>query len=423
MTGSPEAPRAPSSPGQPALVQVRWLCSALASYTLLMVGISWPLWRSGGSIPRVPFVAGIPPSPDWLAYGLPLGLTLGLLKLGRRPWWSVGYLVSTCVAVWLVLQDQHRFQPWIYQYIVVGLPLAVFRAGSAIWIVRLCYISIYVHSALSKLDVSFCDELGTKFLATGLVPLGLDPMSWPTAGRYLAVLSMPFGELGVGIALLTRRFRRLGLIGATIMHGLLIAILGPFGLGHSAIVQFWNLAILTEVWIAFGSRGESDGSAPVVGPRRMLSRLLELGVVGVLVMGMLLPFLQRSGWFDAWPSHALYASHVEWLTIELPEELIEGPAQELARFARPGSTEPWHTLDLTEWSRAERGTPLYPQNRATLGLAESLAARYVERSPVRVILHGQASWWSGRRTRTELQGLEAIRRQAERYRINAHPAP
>ena len=69
-----------------------------------------------------------------------------------------------------------------------------------------------------------------------------------------------------------------------------------------------------------------------------------------------------------------------------------------------------------------RGVPVYPQARACNGLAEALAARYGDPRLIRVVQWGRADRWTGRRTQVALLGLEEIRRQGDRYRLNAHPA-
>ena len=70
-----------------------------------------------------------------------------------------------------------------------------------------------------------------------------------------------------------------------------------------------------------------------------------------------------------------------------------------------------------------RGVPVYPQARACNGLAEALAARYGDRRLIRVV-----QWGRGRsldRPSDPVGGVprgDAIRRQGDRYRLNAHPA-
>lgn len=149
--------------------------------------------------------------------------------------------------------------------------------------------------------------------------------------------------------------------------------------------------------------------------------VLAIGLL--LTAALILPFAERSGLWDAWPSFALYASHVERVLIDVHESDRWPPAVR-RRVApstdRPGS--PWHRLDLTAWSRAERGTPPYPQARAALGVAESLARWGGRPRAVRVILWGPADRFSGLRQREQAIGLDAIRRLGDHFRLNAHPA-
>jgi hypothetical protein len=137
---------------------------------------------------------------------------------------------------------------------------------------------------------------------------------------------------------------------------------------------------------------------------------------------VVLPLGERRGHCDAWPGHALYASHVERTEVFLHEDDVETYPLELRRHLGAAATGPWRRLDLTGWSRAARGVPVYPQARACNGLAEALAARYGDRLLIRVVQWGRADRWTGERTRVDLLGLEAIRRQGDRYRLNAHPA-
>src|SRR5262249_30761649 len=118
----------------------------------------------------------------------------------------------------------------------------------------------------------------------------------------------------------------------------------------------------------------------------------------------------------------LYASHVERTEVLFHEDEVESYPVEVRRHVGASGMGPWRRLDLTGWSRAACGVPMYPQARACNGLAEALAARYGDRRLIRVVRWGRADRWTGARTRVDLLGLEAIRRQGDRYRLNAHPA-
>jgi hypothetical protein len=393
----------------------------LAVATLAMLGLSWPLWVENGAFPRVPFIPRLPEVPaaaSWLLYLVLLGAIAASARAGGRAWRD-GLGVSFVLLVGLVLGDQHRFQPWVYQYLMLALIVATLPPETALRYARWWFAALYLHSGLSKLDVSFCHEMGAVFLATALRSLGIVPHDWPAAWRTAAVLAMPAWEIAVAAALVVPRTRRLGLAGALILHGALLGILGPWGLGHSTIVLVWNAAMMIEAALLFGPRDTASAADPV--PARSV-RLVGRVAQAVFWAAVVLPLGERWGVFDAWPAHALYASHVERTVVYVHEDGLDALPTAARRHVGPGDFGPWRRLDLTGWSRAVRGVPVYPQGRACNGLAEALAARYGGRLPVRVIHWGRADRWTGQRSRVELLGLAAIRRRGSRYRLNAHPS-
>ena len=138
-----------------------------------------------------------------------------------RRWFAVSLLPLTI----LILQDQHRFQPWVYQYACTGLLLTGLRRGrgTGLRYARWWMVSLYLHSGLSKLDRSFVDELGNVFLATGLRVLQRPPDFVPERWRVAAILAMPLYEVAAAVALLIPTTRRLGLLGVSAIHLALIA--------------------------------------------------------------------------------------------------------------------------------------------------------------------------------------------------------
>ncbi|HEX8200415.1 MAG TPA: MauE/DoxX family redox-associated membrane protein [Isosphaeraceae bacterium] len=391
--------------------------AALGLATLAMLGLSWPLWVEPSAFPRVPFVRGLPAPPagaSWLLFGLLIaGVAAGLVRRGM-----IG--ASLLPLVVLIAQDQHRFQPWIYQYGMIGLALATLGPRRALAGARLFVIALYFHSGLSKLDASFATELGPTFLATALAPLGLEPRAWSAPARTAAALAMPLAELAVAVGLAIPRARRWALAGAVALHAALIGILGPWGLGHSAIVLVWNAALIVEDLILFGPGPvppPEDGS-----PAEADTRLAPVAHAA-LVLAAVLPLGERWGLFDSWPSFALYASHAERTEVFLHEDDLGAYPESIRRhLAGAAGLSPWRRLDLTGWSRTGRGVPVYPQGRAGNGVAEALAARYRGALPVRVIQWGRADALAARRRRNEVYGLDAIRRLGNRYRLNAHPS-
>ncbi len=389
--------------------------ATLCGTTLVMMGLSWPLWVGGGEISRVPFFAGIPSPPGWgsaLIFGGLLA-TQGLAAAGWR--WRSMLWANLPLLGYVVLQDQNRFQPWAYQFAVIALAMAWTTPARSIRLARWYVCGIYLYSGLSKLDASFCLELGPAFLSAALVPFGLDPSAWQGSTRTLACLAMPAFEVAVALLLLSSRGRRLGLAGAVGQHVALLAILGPWGLGHSTIVLIWNLALIFEDILLFGGTPIPDEAGPATWPSRAAESFVWVSLI--------LPAGERLGFCDPWPAHALYASHVERPEVFLHEDDLDRYPSSIRRRLAPADATPWRRLDLTGWSRDLRGTPLYPSSRVGNAIAESLEARYGGLRPVRLVSNGPARMWDGVRPRDEALGIRAIRRRGDQFRLNAHPAP
>jgi hypothetical protein len=400
-------------PGPRSLVAFR---AVLAVATLAMLGLSWPLWVEAGGIPRVPFARGLPEPPAFVCWGAFVGVIAGLVAAAIGPAWRAGLIGSVALLGGLVVLDQNRLQPWAYQYLVTGLVLATADRAWSLRLARLFLIALYVHSGLSKLDVTFADELGLLFLRTGLSPFGPSPDAWPVAARRAAALGMAGFELAVGIGLALRATRRVALVGALAVHATLIGILGPWGLKHSTIVLVWNGAILVEDLLLFGPRAEGGGSS-------LRERLRTMPAVGwVVVAAAVLPFGERWGWWDSWPSFAVYASHNERTEIYVHRDDVRSLPRSIRRHALAIDAGPWLRIDLTGWSREARGVPFYPSGRVGDALAIWLARESRTVHPIRVVHLGRASRLSGRRERESGAGREAIERHAERYWLNARPA-
>jgi hypothetical protein len=388
--------------------------AALCGATLVMIGLSWPLWIDDPGFPRIPFASGMPTLPPWVS-GVVYGGIVGTLAAAAflrawRPMLGINLPLLTVA----ILQDQDRFQPWAYQSGVIGLVMACMSRARALRMARWYMIGLYFYSGLSKLDASFCRELGPTFLDAALGPFGISPRGWPGSILVPSVLAMPAFEIAVAMLLSRPATRRIGLVGAVAQHSALVLILGPWNLGHSAIVLVWNVALIVQDLLLFGPTAIPSDPEP--------GTILDRPAGALFWAAMILPAGERLGLCDAWPAHALYASHVERSDIYLHEDDLDGFPEAIRRCLGPAGVTPWRRLDLTAWSREVRGTPPYPSGRVGNAVAEFLELRHAGPRPVRLVQWGRASALDARRDRDESLGLGAIRRRADRYLINAHPA-
>ncbi|MHC5543644.1 MauE/DoxX family redox-associated membrane protein, partial [Singulisphaera rosea] len=199
--------QAGTDPVERAVARLR---GALGLATILMLVLSKTLWVTTDAFPRVPFLKGIPEFPSEASWGVfaLLIVTIAAAAVGLA--WRASLGVSLAILVVLVLGDQHRLQPWVYQYAVTAVLLATLPNEKALGFVRWWYASLYLHSGLSKLDVSFVYEMGPLFLNTIARLVGFSPAAWPQAWRSAAIVAMPGWEIVVAALLVIPATRKVG---------------------------------------------------------------------------------------------------------------------------------------------------------------------------------------------------------------------
>jgi hypothetical protein len=398
----------------PEARQAHLLRAVLSGATLVMVALSWPLWIDLEDFPAVPLVRWFPDYPrswSWLGLGLiALGLGLGT----TRRWGPMGVGLAVVAFSWLILGDQLRLQPWVYQFLVLGTLLVLLPPRSALAFGRVWMASIYFHSGLSKLDASFAREMGPLFVRALARALGLGAL--PMARLEATAFLMPVAEIVVAGLLLVRPTRRLGYVGALLIHAALLLILGPWGLGHSTIVLAWNVALAVEEYVLFWPRSSTEAPALRFATRAKLVAI-PFGLLLILPLG------ERLGLFDSWPSHALYAGHSESTTLYFSSERHPGLPADLRVAAQPtGAPGSW-ILRPTDWTRRVRGVPAYPQIRYTNGLAEWIFSRIRgDRTMGLHVAHRlRAEPWTGGANTLSARDLKEARELSDQFWFNAHP--
>jgi len=411
--------------------------AVLCLSTALLMAISWPLWVTGGSFPRVPWFGWVRLLPAWASWVRFVILLLGLIAASIPPGWSpfrsrsplvlsgatanrgwsyrdAALILVLVLSVWTVLEDQFRLQPWMYQFLLMGFAIAACSPSRAATLCRVFLIAQYVHSGLSKLDHEFRNEMGPWFLFHFCRALRIPLTAWSGPPYDAIIMAMPCVEICVGVALAVRA-RRLGVAGAVALHAALLLILGPLGMRHSLNVLLWNVAMIAQVVLLFGFGSIAASTEPS-------QRWASVAASAVVIAATILPLGERSGFWDSWPSFALYSSSNERTTLGL-SGTRDGFPFPLNGWGTVGvSKRSWIQLDLRRWSGEERGGPLYPSARALNGVAEAMSQRYRGQRAAVVLHEGHADRRTGERRRVELDGLDAIRKFGDTFWLNAHPA-
>lgn len=410
-----------------AVVFRRWL--ALSALALLAA--TWKLWTPQEVYPQVPLLsgwAGLPAAGAWIAGASVAGsLSVVLLSSQQGKLCRIALIVFATSVVLLFCGDQHRLQPWAYQFVVLAIVLAAVEPWRALVLARMLTVSIYFYSALSKLDQTFLTSTGAQFRDTLLGWFGMNTESPAVA------LLFPLGELAVALLLVFRPTRTLGLFSSLAMHLLTIAVLSPVGLSHSWGVLLWNAYFLGQniilFWPPLHKPSEQDATAinDEVRPGEQRPKTTGAFAFSVLAQTLLAavllwPLLEPFGLCDNWIAWGLYAPRAERVDVLIDADDAERLPPGCREFIEESDAgKGWRQLRLDEWSLATLGAPVYPANRFELGVALAVAESTDLRGQFHVLAYGRASRFTGRRQFREYWGATELRRAANRYWLGMLP--
>ncbi|WP_299459420.1 hypothetical protein [uncultured Gimesia sp.] len=433
--------------------QLRFLKINVALFSLVLLGNTWKLWTPQRLFPQVPlfgWISAVPAESDWFTFATLLAAAVCLLVLALTPFFLritdrelLPLFQQVCGGLFLsafllsIVFDQHRIQPWAYQFALGFLILTFLKPPRAIQLFRLFVISIYLYSALSKCDASFVQTLGQQLVEGLCSAIGISTVFWSKQTLNWIAASFPAGEFLIGLGLFFQRTRQLTLWAAVGMHVCLMLAIGPRGLNHYQGVLIWNVYFIIQDLILFGllSKGKLVGSVAAGDLDRSLSLKVVSGferVALVIVwLAMLAPLLEPTGYFDHWPAWGLYASHHDRVILLIDEEAKSKLPPALQPFVDPPRPlSRWCRVRVERWSLAELGAPIYPQARFQLGVAIAVGKSLEqetenrEKQPqIKLLFEGAAHRLTGKRKISEYSGLKQIELLTNRFWLNAEPRP
>lgn len=406
---------------------VHW--TALAAIALYAV--TWPLWFpafSDTDFPIVPWFSLFVGWPVWVDSLLSLLLMVSWLGLffrsgGAEKWVLQATVIAVGVA--LVLLNQHRLQPWHYQFLVIAGLTFGHKHSATLRVLRVLVISVYAYSALSKFDFEFLHTVGQQLLGEflGLFQIEIEGRLW-----YLVWL-IPSCELTLASLLCFRRTRIIGGILACLQHFALLFILGPWGLNHSWGVLIWNVYSAGLVWLLFiQSEPAIDAEREVVAEEQKPERTTRveqrppLLAACLLAVVVLLPFGERLGIWDHWPSWSLYAPHSSRVEAYVARTAVERLPPSLGELMTDADEEQlWVRVPLGDWSLQSLGAPIYPQGRFQVGVVRQLSESLDSEFEIRASLLGAAGRVDGKRSTRQRDGSTDIRKFQKEFWFNTEP--
>jgi uncharacterized membrane protein YphA (DoxX/SURF4 family) len=281
------------------------------------------------------------------------------------------YLVaSVALSVFLVLIDQTRLQPWVYQYLIMLTILSAWRpeerdAESARPILaasQLVVAALYFWSGAQKLNWSFAQEV---------IPALLEPAHINLPSSYLSPIAIAVAvfEMLIGLGLLIPRTRRAAAWLALAMH---LAVLSIFiATGRNSAVWPWNIGMITVIALLLWGRDESAVGYVFRRPRA-LNLADHLPRVAVVICAFL-PALSFAGWWDLYLSASLYSGRVPIAVMHIDEgvrDRLPADAREKIFSTVTGEL----MLPFYEWSLRVLNVPPYPEVRVYRQIASRLCS-------------------------------------------------
>ncbi|HZP22030.1 MAG TPA: hypothetical protein VFB04_01210 [Terriglobales bacterium] len=331
--------------------------------------LSSKLWVNSRLFPLIPVLHGLPRLRFPLDYLCAAGLFLLLSAIGlaRRP--RPYILGFAALLLFLGLYDQNRWQPWAYLYLFLLLTLACFSwkaddvegQQNVLNICRLCIAATYFYSGLQKFNPHFAE--------VGLTSL-LGPMAARLPLAHVWPMIMAGFEAGIGIGLLTRRFRNLAIVCAIGMH--LFILFSCIVIIHwNSVVWPWNVTMIALLLVLFW---KADFPFQQV----LWRNPIAFQKVALLLFGIL-PVLSFFGLWDSYLSASLYSANVPQANV-LFRGAVEGQIPTaVQRYVKrlPGATD---VLNIRDWSMGELNVPPYPAMRVYRTIGNEVC-KYAQSSP------------------------------------------
>jgi hypothetical protein len=340
-----------------------YLRIAIVAGAFLGMALSYKLWLTARFFPLTPvfpFLKPVSAPFDAVLFGAALvGLAACAMTARLIP-------IFATLAIVLVLFDQSRMQPWLYEYVFLLLGVA-FASPNAC---RLIIASTYFWSGIQKLNTAFIDDA---------FPQMLEPMMrhLPHAAQALVhpiSQAAPFIELAIGLALLARKFRTYAVIAAVAMHAFILIALGTWGQDYSQVIWPWNIAMAAAVVILFWKTNESV---------RQILEAKGAFHVAVLLLFCVAPVLSFYGYWDHFLTGAMYTSNRDRATIFITDKLADRLPREIIDYVRIETPE-LDSIDISEWSAGELHVPPYPELRIYKSIARKMCGYTTDPTEVRL---------------------------------------
>lgn len=308
--------------------------------------LCWPLWLNERSIPLVPLLDNFVFTgwSVWVLLGFWASLFLmAIIDIGDKRF-TLPLIIL--LAVLFGLQDQLRWQPWFYQFVLMLLAYTFFlyqkvSEKELFSIFQILLVGIYLWSGIHKLNVPFVENT-----LQNLIGLDIGILGW----------GVPITEIILALCLIFKKARRLGVVGLIFMHVTIIGLVIFGGLNHNEVIIPWNLSMIIFVALLFSTENDKTKNSIT------FPKALAFGIF------IIFPAFNMIGLTDSYPSFSLYSGKTDkaylYVTEDFKRNYFSKSVQE--EFDKENK------IYFQKWFFTELNVPVYPEERVFKGILNSL---------------------------------------------------
>ena len=155
--------------------------------------------------------------------------------------------------VLLLVLDQARLQPWVYQYILVlGVLLAYTfqkkeKRSEVYPVLSMIIVFMYLYSGLSKINPTFFNEVSIWMIE----PITQQVSVWAQGPFLMVSKGIPFLEIGVAVGLIFKSTRKYAGVILIMIHIFILILIGPLGHDWNSVVWPWNIFSILFILLLF----------------------------------------------------------------------------------------------------------------------------------------------------------------------------
>jgi len=264
------------------------------------------------------------------------------------------------VLLLLALQDQIRWQPWVYHYLLFLLPFC-FSKKPKIGYFQVMLVGIYFWGGVHKINATFFQEVFPDFL-----------LQFTAFDKQLATklaYTIPVFEIIIAFGLIFQKTKKWAFFGAIAIHVFILGYLSPLGSGQNSIIIPWNIAMLCFLYICFYRTAFQN---PFSNPAQNLDAIVpQIVIIGFLV----LPILNFWDKWDHYLSFNLYSGKNKLFYVAVEENQQDKLSEKMTQFyvELPG-LEGGELIDVNKWSMNELNVPIPPESRIYTSIAAYFCA-------------------------------------------------